>query len=54
MRFRHARHLFGYAVGFLFVDVSRNVDREFRPKPDGRFGVHGYPAELVSEGVSGT
>jgi hypothetical protein len=36
-RLGHSHHLFGDAICFLLVGVSRSIDSEFRLEPDRRF-----------------
>src|SRR2546430_12996973 len=49
LRLRHAHHLFGDMVSFLFVFVSRLVDRQFPPYHSCGRRMDGNPAKIVSE-----
>ncbi len=48
LRFRHPHDLLSYPISFLLVDISRDVNREFRLKPDRSFREYRCPAEIVA------
>src|SRR6185295_3884024 len=49
VRFRHARHLFGDAVCFLLIYVSRSVYHKLRLETYWRFGEHGCPTDTMGQ-----